>query len=55
MSESHLIALTLLRSWTPLPAYNAFINGVSPRSSLWCKETRDVVHKVLVHENFRDR
>ena len=53
VTESHLIALTLLRSGKPLR--HASINGVSRRSGLWCEETRDVVHEVLVHECFRDR
>ena len=53
MAESHLIALPLLISGTPLR--HAYINGVSPRSGLWCKETRDVVHEVLVNECFCDR
>jgi hypothetical protein len=54
VTESHLItlALTLLRSGTPFR--HACINGVSLRSGLWCKETRHVVHEVLVHECFCD-
>jgi hypothetical protein len=53
VTGSHLIALTLLISGTPLR--HACIDDVSPRSGLWCEEMRDVVHEVLVHECFRDR
>ena len=51
-----LYFFTLLISGTPLQhGMPAFINGVSPRSDLWCEETRDIAHEVLVHECFRDR